>query len=141
MGVTLRRSKMDLEGRGRKVAIPFGRRAAMCPVKALETWCDQARGDAGVVFRAIDRHGNVGCGRLSDRGVARIVKRSLLQVGLDGDYAGHSLRAGFATAAAAGGASERAVMHQTGHRSLDVVRRYTREGSLFEDNAVRNTGL
>ena len=74
--------------------------------------------------------------------MARIVKRTLQQAGLDpAGYAGHSLRAGFATAAAAGGASERAIMNQTGHRSLPVLRRYIREGSLFQDNAVRNTGL
>lgn len=93
------------------------------------------------MFRAVDRHGHVGRSQLSDKAVARIVKRTLQQAGLDpAGYAGHSLRAGFATAAAAGSASERAIMNQTGHR-LPVLRRYIREGSLFQDNAVRNTGL
>ena len=46
-------------------------------------------------------------------------------------YAGHSLRAGLATSAAAGGASERAIMAQTGHRSTDMVRRYIRTANLF----------
>jgi hypothetical protein len=32
-------------------------------------------------------------------------------------------------------------MRQTGHRSLPMRRRYIREGSLFTENAVRNTGL
>ena len=49
--------------------------------------------------------------------VARIVKRRAAAVGLDPSrYAGHSPRAGLATTAAAGGASERAIMAQTGHR-------------------------
>ena len=57
-------------------------------------------------------------------------------------YAGHSLRAGLATSAAAGGASERDIMNQTGHRSSDMVRRYIREGNLFhKTNAASLAGL
>jgi integrase len=51
-------------------------------------------------------------------------------------FAGHSLRAGLATSAAASGKSERAIMNQTGHRSVATVRRYIREGSLFRENAA-----
>ena len=36
---------------------------------------------------------------------------------MDPQYAGHSLRAGLATSAAAAGISERAIMAQTDHRS------------------------
>jgi integrase len=63
-------------------------------------------------------------------------------VGLDpARYAGHSLRAGLATSAAAAGASERVIMSQTGHRSADMVRRYIREGSLFASNPAAMVGL
>jgi tetratricopeptide (TPR) repeat protein len=81
--------------------------------------------------------------RLSDKAVARIVKRRAKAVGLDPDrYAGHSLRAGVASSAAAGGASERAIMNQTGHRSTEMVRRYIREANLFAaDNAASLAGL
>ncbi len=139
--VTLRRSKTDPEGQGRKIGIPYGRREEVCPVRALELWRDHT-GSNGPVFRAVDGHGTSDSERLSDKAVARILKRALEQAGIaSAEYAGHSLRAGFATAAAAGGASERAIMNQTGHRSLPMLRRYIREGSLFTDNAVRNTGL
>ena len=71
-------------------------------------------------------------GRLSDKAVARIVKRRAAAVGLDPErYAGHSLRAGLATSAAAAGASERVIMSQTGHRSAEMVRKYIREANLF----------
>ena len=64
------------------------------------------------------------------------------RAGLDaGKYAGHSLRAGHATSAAIAGASERSIMNQTGHRSVQMVRRYIREGSLFRDNSAGNLGL
>ena len=81
-------------------------------------------------------------GRLSDRAVARVVKSRAEAAGLDPqDYAGHSLRAGLATSAAAAGVSERAIMAQTGHRSLAIVRRYIREGNLFLENAAGKVGL
>lgn len=37
--------------------------------------------------------------------------------------------------------SERAIMAQTGHRSLTVARGYIRSGSLFRDNAAAQVGL
>ena len=91
------------------------------------------------MFRSLDKFQRVQPKRLSDKAVARIVKRRAAAVGLDPSrYAGHSLRAGLATSAAAGGASERAIMAQTGHRSTDMVRRYIREANLFAaDNAAR----
>jgi integrase len=50
--------------------------------------------------------------------------------------------AALATSAAAGGASERAIMAQTGHRSADMVRRYIREANLFAaGNAASLAGL
>jgi integrase len=41
------------------------------------------------------------------------------------ELAGHSHGAGLATRAASGGASERAIMAQTGHTKVEVVRRYS----------------
>jgi integrase len=80
--------------------------------------------------------------RLSDKSVARIVKIAAEAAGLDpANYAGHSLRSGLATSAAAAGASERSIMNQTGHKSLPMVRRYIRDGSLFRDNAAAAVGL
>ena len=76
------------------------------------------------------------------RRVAIVVKRSVEQLGYDpAAFAGHSLRAGLATSAAAAGKSERAIMNQTGHRSLATVRRYIRDGNLFRENAADKIGL
>jgi integrase len=73
---------------------------------------------------------------------AASVKRCVGAAGLDASkYSGHSLRSGFATAAAIAGASERAIMNQTGHQSSKMVRRYIRDGNLFRDNAAAKLGL
>jgi len=139
--VTLRKSKTDQEGAGRKVGIPYGSHTTSCPVRALRAWLTAAGVAEGALFRGVDRHGRV-LGRLSDKGVARVVQRAAAAAGLDPTkYAGHSLRAGLATAAAQGGAPERAIMAQTGHKSVSMVRRYIRDGELFTDNAAAYTGL
>jgi integrase len=53
-------------------------------------------------------------------------------IGLDPEsYGVHSLRAGCATAAAAAGAGEIAIMQRTGHKSLAVVKRYIRHADVF----------
>ncbi len=55
-------------------------------------------------------------------------------------YAGHSLRAGLATSVTINGTSERSIMVQTGHRSLAILRRYIRDGSLFREKGGAVTG-
>jgi len=135
--ITVKKSKTDQEGRGRTVGIPYGSTPGSCPVRALRRWLDQAGITKGPVFRAVGRWGRVGERRLSDQVVARIIKKHVAALGLDADqYAGHSLRSGLATSAAAAGKSERAIMDQTGHRSVTMVRKYIRSGSLFHDNAA-----
>jgi len=140
--VTLRRSKTDQEGQGRKIGIPYGANPETCPVRVLQTWLELAAITDGPLFRSLTRHGKVQPYRLSPVDVARIVKKLAKQAGLDpAIYAGHSLRAGHATSAAASGASERSIMNQTGHRSVQMVRRYIREGSLFRENSAGKLGL
>ncbi len=139
--VTLRRSKTDQEGAGRTVGIPYGSDPTTCPVRATTGWITAAGLTAGPLFRGITRHGRVGS-RLSDWAVAQVVKAAAVGAGLDPTlYAGHSLRAGLATSAAAAGVSERSIMAQTGHKSLPMVRKYIRAGSLFQDNAAAKVGL
>jgi integrase len=140
--VTLRKSKTDQEGRSRRLGIPFGSSEATCPVRSVQAWLESARIVDGPVFRSLDRFQRVQPQRLSDKAVALVVKRRAKAVGLDpARYAGHSLRAGIATCAAAAGASERVIMSQTGHRSADMVRRYIREGNLFSSNPAAMVGL
>jgi integrase len=108
----------------------------------MQAWMEQASITTGPVFRSINRHKQVQAGRLSGIDVARVVKKLVERAGLDSaKYAGHSLRAGHATSAAIAGASERSIMNQTGHKSVQMVRRYIRKGSLFRENSAGKLGL
>jgi site-specific recombinase XerD len=139
---TLRRSKTDQEGQGRKVGLPYGSRRQTCPVRSLQAWLETSGITEGPLFRPVNRHGRIGQQRLSTNAVACVVKRYAQAAGLDASkLAGHSLRAGLATSAAMAGASERAIMNQTGHRSVTMVRKYIRDGSLFRENAAATVGL
>jgi integrase len=141
MVVTLRRSKTDQEGKGATVGIPHGR-GGTCPVTALREWLQRAEITDGPLFRAVGKGGRVMADRLNDKTVARVVKRTVEAAGLDPDqFAGHSLRAGLATQAAINGASDRAIMKQTRHRTRAMVDRYVRDASLFRNNAAAAIGL
>jgi site-specific recombinase XerD len=140
--VTVRRSKSDQEGAGRQVALPRGRHALTCPVTAVLRWVTVAGLDDGPLFRRIDRWDHILPERMSGRTVAEVLRRAAVRAGLDpAEYAGHSLRSGFATEAAAQGAAERAIMEQTGHRSVQMVRRYIRSGGRWKENAAAVLGL
>lgn len=138
--VTIRGSKTDQDRRGEALGIPRGRRDGLCPVRAVEAWRTILASVnpaplAGALFRPVNRWGTVGLGRLTDRAVALLVKEAAERAGFEPvSYSGHSLRAGFATSAAAAGIQERDIMRQTRHRSIAVFRDYVRKGSLFLDN-------
>jgi integrase len=140
--LTIRRSKTDQEGEGRKIGIPYASHVETCPIRSLQDWLERSGITEGPLFRPINRHGKMASTRLSAAAVGEIVKKYAAAVGLDAsEFAGHSLRSGLATSAAAAGPSERAIMNQTGHRSVNMVRRYIRDGSLFRENAVAVVGL
>lgn len=140
--LTIRRSKTDQEGEGRKIGIPYASHVETCPIRSLQDWLEKSGITEGSLFRPINRHSKMAATRLSAAAVGEIVKKYAAAVGLDArDFAGHSLRSGLATSAAAAGASERSIMAQTGHRSVNMVRRYIKDGSLFRENAVAVVGL
>ncbi len=121
--IFVKKSKSDQSGEGMIKAIPAFKYVEYCPVDHLKNWMSKNKNE--VVFP------------ISDKNVALILKKYALKSGLDEKkYAGHSLRSGFATTTAEYGASERNIMAMTGHKSVDMVRRYIREADLFKNNAL-----
>ena len=139
--LVVRRSKTDQEADGTVRGLPYGSHPATCPVRAWRGWLTASGIPGGPAFRSVDRHGRLGANRLSDRAVADMIKRRALAAGLDGDFAGHSLRAGFATEGYAQGTPEPAIMRHGRWRSASVMRGYVEEGSLWNDNAAARLGL
>jgi site-specific recombinase XerD len=140
--IRLARSKTDQEGQGRTIGVPYGERAATCPVTALRDWLDAAGLVHGPLFRSVKCGGSVQSDRLSDRAVALIVKRAAEAAGLDPThYAGHSLRSGHATTVALNDGDERTIQAQLGHANAEMTRRYIREANVFKRSSAGKLGL
>ncbi|WP_454275837.1 tyrosine-type recombinase/integrase [Roseovarius sp. MBR-154] len=132
----------------REVEVGRGSREQTCPVHALEQWLHFGRIDFGPVFARCSRDGKRALGtRLSDKHVARLVKRTVLDAGLRSDlpekdrlalFSGHSLRAGLASCAEI---DERYVQKHLGHASAEMTRRYQRRRDRFRVNLTRAAGL
>lgn len=136
--IVLRRSKTDQEGEGALKHIPALERSALCPVAAVRAWLTAAGLASGPLFRKVDRWESVGDVRLNDRTVALIIKRAARGAGLEPrQFAGHSLRAGFATQAAADDVDTLAIREVTGHKSDLMLSRYVRSGGAQARRAVR----
>jgi integrase len=132
--VTIRRSKADQEQEGAQVAVPYAQEPDRCAVRALRRYLDTAGIHSGPVFRQLRRGDNLTDQRLSDQSVALIVKRRAIAADVRPELlSGHSLRAGYATAAAAAGVEERKIANVTRHRNLPVLRGYIRAATAFDD--------
>ena len=154
--VSLAWSKTDQEGLGQEKGIPYGAHPETCPVRALKDWVLLADITEGPIFRPVNRHNRILTSRLTDKGVARIVKRAILAARAAAmaagnqalvntfdpqRYAGHSLRAGFITSAAAAGVATYDIMRQSGHTREDTLRKYIRHATVFRQNAAAKVGL
>jgi integrase len=139
--LTIRRSKTDRYGQGDTVGLPKHPDPRYDVVRAYCGWVERSGAHEGPVFRPVTRHGYVLPRRINDRSVALLVKRVARLAGLQGDYSGHSLRAGLATSAAAAGAGEASIMRQTRHKSVTVMRGYIRPASVWIENAAAVAAL
>jgi integrase len=137
-GLTLkwRATKTDQDGKGTEKACTV-RQDELCPSRALRKWLDASKINEGPIFRGVNRWGTLSVERLTDGSVSKIIKHRCTAVGLDADdFAGHSLRSGFATTAAKAKKGIAPIMKQLGHRDTRSTLVYIRHASLFDDNAT-----
>ena len=146
--IQLGRSKTNQRGDvDELVVLPRGTVTRRCPVTAQHTWLDAAHISDGPLFRAVSKGNRALDRRLVPRVVNDIVQAAvgragLVEPGTDAPgYSAHSLRAGFVTYAHSRGASDRAIAHQTRHRSLHTVGTYIRVDTAWDDNAATTLGL
>jgi integrase len=136
----------------REVEIGRGSSDTTCPVHALEQYLHYAKIDTktngGPLFQRVSRDDRKATGdRLSDKHVARLIKKTVLAAGIRADlpqaerlklFSGHSLRAGLATSA---NVDERYIQKQLGHASPEMTRRYQRNRDRFRVNLTKAAGL
>ncbi|MFD8739404.1 tyrosine-type recombinase/integrase [Streptomyces sp. NPDC059618] len=139
-------------------AVPFGSSPSTCPVRAVralrEALREEGRED-GPLFVRVDRHGRIAppmqrhgvpigdtTGRLTAQAAAQVVTRAAEAAGLEGQWSGHSLRRGFATAARkAGHDIVRIGRHGGWADGSRALHGYFADTDRWEDNPVSGTGL
>ena len=140
--LTLRRSKTNQEGRLETVAVASGSDAGTCPVRAVRAWLAAAEIVDGPLFVGLTPQGGLRETALGDRMVAHVVKRRCRAVGIDpSGVAGHSLRRGFATAAARAKKPDRMIKRHGRWKSTAMLDRYIEDGTRWDDNASAGLGL
>lgn len=135
--VFIPQSKGDQLGRGSQIAVPYAPDPHVCAVTAVREWINAAGITSGPLFRGFKRNLEPRETQLTDKAVALIVKKYMAMLGMNpDDFAGHSLRRGFATSAAQHDLDALSIMRQTRHKSEKMVHRYIEQGNLFKENPL-----
>ena len=140
--ITIRKSKTDQFGEGMIKGLPYFANEEYCPVVNLKKWLEISKINSGPIFRRFSKGPFLTENRLTDQSVVLLIKKYLNLAGIENqNFAGHSLRSGFATVAAESGADERSIMAMTGHKTTQMVRRYIKEANIFKNNALNKVNL
>jgi integrase len=142
--IMIRRSKTDQEGEGQTIALPKGTEP-YCPVSAFKEFASRLMGEREKSSPLFCKLGiknrknwwyTLGP-RLNDRMISIIVKHYGSLIGLPTEFlSAHSLRRGFATECGSHALPERLIARHTRHRSLEVLRGYIDDGSIWRENPL-----
>jgi integrase len=149
--VTLMASKAS-QDQAETIVVPAEHMPKAC--QALERWAAVADLKVGEsVFRPIDVRQTIWPERLTDRSVARIVKSRVKKLvkqrgrsEAEADelvelISGHSLRAGYATSAAARNMPAYRIQSHTRHKSAQMVTGYIREADKWTKSGLDGVGF
>jgi len=140
--IIIKRSKTDQFGEGMIKGLPYFTNETYCPIINLKKWLEISKIKSGPIFRRFSKGLSLTDKRLNDQSVVLLMKEYLNLAGVENkNYAGHSLRSGFATVAAESGADERSIMAMTGHKTTQMVRRYIKEANIFKNNALNKVKI
>jgi site-specific recombinase XerD len=138
IGCGLRRAEVvdltfaDIQRRGKRWAIVnvgdsrSSERSVPLPTwtkQAIDTYKTAAGITSGIVFRPINRSGNLSGDRMTEQAIYNLVAEYANLAGL-GSVAPNDLRLTFATLAHKGGATVDQIQHALGHSSIDATQRY-----------------
>lgn len=134
--LTIPRSKTDQAGESVEIAVPHVPNRSLCAVRALKAWLEASGIVVGPIFRSFSLQREMLDHAVDGRAVANLIQSLARKAHLAGDFSGHSLRAGFVTAAAQAKCSLDAIARTTRHKSLSVLMSYVRPAQAFDDVAL-----
>jgi integrase len=136
--ILIRREKTDQMAKGRLIGVAPGDHPETDPIAATKAWLAFRGGQPGPLFIGLTYPHH----RLGARNIAKIVKAGMSSIGVDPQhYSGHSIRRGYATAAADLGADAAAIMRITGHRNVQSVIGYIEKDPFRGTVSSRMIGM
>ena len=140
-------SKTDQTGEGRMIFLPVTN-DNYCPVKALNRWLEIAMIEKGPLFYKINKSNTIEKYTmnfknqkvsLNDSSFVLILKKRASAAGLDNcnKISGHSLRIGSITQARMNGVPTYEIMAQSGHKTTQMIDRYTKLSNIKETSAAK----
>jgi integrase len=151
IAITLMASKAS-QDQAESIAIPRADMPTAC--ERLEVWGLLASLQPGEpVFRAVDQQQVISAERLTDRSVSRIVKARVQKHSrangctaaeaekIAAHFSGHSMRAGYATSAAAKDMPSYRIRKHTRHKSPAVLEGYIRAAEQWTKSGLKDVGF
>ena len=140
-------SKTDQKGEGRVIFLPKTN-DNYCPNSALNEWLEQAMINSGPLFYKINKSNTVekytlnqknNKVSLTDTHFVLILKKRSDSAGLENTkkISGHSLRIGAITQARINGVPTHEIMAQSGHKTTQMIDRYTKLSNIRETSAAK----
>ena len=140
-------SKTDQSGEGRMIFLPKTN-YDYCPIKALNNWLEVARIDNGSLFYKINKSNNIEKYTLNHKNIKMsltdthfvlMLKKRAEAAGLEDcdKISGHSLRIGAITQARMNGVPTHEIMAQSGHKTTQMIDRYTKLSNIRETSAAK----
>ena len=140
-------SKTDQKGEGRMIYLPKNN-SSYCPVSALKNWLDVSLIDSGPLFYKINKANNIEKYilnnknqkvSLTDTSFVLILKKRAEDAGIENcdKISGHSLRIGSITQARMNGVPTHEIMAQSGHKTTQMIDRYTKLTNIKETSAAK----
>jgi len=140
-------SKTDQTGQGRMIFLPKTK-DNYCPVKALNHWLEIAMIEKGPLFYKINKSNTIEKYTmnyknqkvsLTDTSFVLILKKRASDAGLEDcqKISGHSLRIGSITQARMNGVPIHEIMAQSGHKTTQMIDRYTKLSNIRETSAAK----
>ena len=140
-------SKTDQTGEGRVIFLPKTN-DNYCPNSALNEWLEQAMINSGPLFYKINKSNTVekytlnqknNKVSLTDTHFVLILKKRSDSAGLENTkkISGHSLRIGAITQARMNGVPTHEIMAQSGHKTTQMIDRYTKLSNIRETSAAK----
>lgn len=139
--ITLRKSKTDQQAEGAIIPISYGSSLETCPVRSFKDWIESAGISQGYVFPSISKSEKVSGNPLSGTYIAMIIKKNDYVKNSDGDFSGHSLRAGFCTQAAMNNLPMQACMKHARQKKIETHMKYVRIANIWTDCPSAKLGL